>query len=517
MKWDFEETILLVEMYYLCDGEYIEDAIVQYITAFDLRAEVLGLKSGNRPFRSRASIASKVQNVRFLDTKGRSGLANYSKQDKDVFDLYHNDNTKFSRHCLDIKAKYNIQETKIKEKVKKKPINEIIEQIPLARREQKWKPLASIYGFNRNFIRLECLFECMLEGPQSDDINQIIDNLELINEMSKRPELPKSWRTMPKTVREFLEWVSHDVDYVLNNWLAEQYKKAHVKTILQNRATGSTLQQCADILGLTRERVRQIESNTIKSFRLFNQKFDVIKVLQTDTNKHVIMNYEDVKSQIVNNTTEIIFLLKKSDIMNYLTCFYDEDMETFVFYPWWAWNRALQGFKNLPEVIPASAIDNIIKALKRPDEDELIYSFSATIIEELIKSRYLSNGKTYLRNENINPFGRNRESAFVLATHLLGLLREIFPRQVIDFEYSEHSIRVIRDGDPDDSVVIRPRTNAIQINIKRLNKTVPEFSKLLKDFTSAKILPRSYQVKILIDDFDKEKILLKRLILAAVR
>ena len=102
MKWDFEETILLVEMYYLCDGEYIEDAIVQYITAFDLRAEVLGLKSGNRPFRSRASIASKVQNVRFLDTKGRSGLANYSKQDKDVFDLYHNDNTKFSRHCLDI-------------------------------------------------------------------------------------------------------------------------------------------------------------------------------------------------------------------------------------------------------------------------------------------------------------------------------------------------------------------------------------------------------------------------------
>ncbi len=98
IKWDEYEVALLV--YYYCK---IQDREISFEAATIELSEKLRRKAIRKGleidsvYRNTNGISMKLGNMQYLFTKGEKGFDSYSQMDKEIYELYKNDNEKYKQ------------------------------------------------------------------------------------------------------------------------------------------------------------------------------------------------------------------------------------------------------------------------------------------------------------------------------------------------------------------------------------------------------------------------------------
>ena len=104
-------------------------------------------------------------------------------------------------------------------------------------------------------------------------------------------------------------------------------KSNNTKTVLLGRASGKTLGCLGDEMGITRERVRQIESKAKRVFNIWQSKTHIISKISAERNGDTVLSTSELSEYFGDKYSEMLFLLRTADSLAY---YYDSQLDVFV-------------------------------------------------------------------------------------------------------------------------------------------------------------------------------------------
>lgn len=178
-------------------------------------------------------------------------------------------------------------------------------------------------------------------------------------------------KNIPKDVeghlllKRFLEWCKFDLNKEIESVFQKIYTRERTKTVVQLRAQRYTLEQIGTVLGVTRERVRQIELKARNTFAYWQSRTRVISKISADQNGDPVITPEEIESYCGTNVNELLFFLRGYESSSYT---YDYQFDVFVVGNESLRERVLLYVENLPDIISTSNISEIIKAAQETED-----------------------------------------------------------------------------------------------------------------------------------------------------
>ncbi len=210
-------------------------------------------------------------------------------------------------------------------------------------------------------------------------------------------------------VRSFLKWCAFNLEEDISALINLVNEQAKLKTIVEMRAQRLTLENCGNKLGITRERVRQLE---VKAFRIFAKHQDRTKLIlkiSAEKNGDAIITPADIEHYSGKYSTVLLYLLRnlKND-----TYAYDEQLDLFVIGDDSLCDQVHEFIEALPSVFSVKKLSEYLTIAA--DENNL----PATMVEMAIYDSYQLTGRVYHR------------SRLPLATIYTVILQEYFPNGI---------------------------------------------------------------------------------------
>ena len=133
--------------------------------------------------------------------------------------------------------------------------------------------------------------------------------------------------------------------------------------IVQRRAKKITLEEIGKIFGITRERVRQIELESIDKFtKVHSDARKFFYILHALTDGRVILTLDDIKKFVNETDAELIWFFAVKSKLDSDIFSYDKDRSAFVFYDGADFDEA-ELLKDLPSVMGEKIFNETIEAL----------------------------------------------------------------------------------------------------------------------------------------------------------
>ena len=187
----------------------------------------------------------------------------------------------------------------------------------------------------------------------------------------------------------FLKWCAFDINEEIAELFQMLYGRSEsLQAVLLSRAKGETLGGVGDRMGITRERVRQIEAKAKRIFIIWQSKAHILSKISAERNGDSVLSASELSEYFGDKYAEMAFLLRISDSPAY---YYDSQLDVFV-----------MGDESISEVI-----GRIVESL--PDSfDEKKYNAIITdavgeqnvpqeLIEKAISDEFQKDGSTYHR------------------------------------------------------------------------------------------------------------------------
>ena len=220
----------------------------------------------------------------------------------------------------------------------------------------------------------------------------------------------------------FLKWCAFDINEEIAELFQMLYGRSErVQAVLLSRAKGETLGGVGDRMGITRERVRQIEAKAKRIFIIWQSKAHILSKISAERNGDSVLSASELSEYFGDKYAEMVFLLRISDSPAY---YYDSQLDVFV-----------MGDESISEVI-----GRIVESL--PDSfDEKKYNAIITdavetqnipqeLVEKAIGDEFQKDGDTYHRTH------------LTLTALYTEMLEKYYPNG-IDV-YSENELQVFR-------------------------------------------------------------------------
>lgn len=126
----------------------------------------------------------------------------------------------------------------------------------------------------------------------------------------------------------FLKWCTFDIHKEISELFQTLYgRSCGIKSVLLGRATGETLGSIGDKMGVTRERVRQIEAKAKRLFNIWQSKAHIMSKISADRNGDSVLSASELSEYFGDKYAEMVFLLRTSDSSAY---YYDSQLDVFV-------------------------------------------------------------------------------------------------------------------------------------------------------------------------------------------
>lgn len=269
----------------------------------------------------------------------------------------------------------------------------LINNIPAARREKQ------VIGYIRAFTTLE-EEQALLKSFW----HSAFDPFTIIA-LSSSPKNQKTWELL----KRFLEWCTFDLPEEICEFFSYLHRRKSMETVLELRSQKQTLAQVGKLLGITRERVRQIEKKTKRYFNHWNAQMRIIPKIMAEQNGQKVLPFSRLEEYGGANTQELIFFLQNTEDPD---CIYIRQLEAFIIgdasFP-----KHLQDFwGTMPSIITASEFP----ALINDGETKL------GVPEEILRNAVLN---AYKKNGNIYHRGRFSMSALYEA-----ILKKYYPKGI---------------------------------------------------------------------------------------
>lgn len=246
-----------------------------------------------------------------------------------------------------------------------------VERIPEDRRRMSFNGYVNVFSQNestRNILR-------NIYGADEAPLSNILKNLSLTREERK-------------LALDFVEWCSFDIDGELQQLLNLMYKKEKMKVVLRERANNSTLRAVGQILGVTRERVRQIEKQARQIFHRWYNHTRILSKISLIRDGDYILTPVELQEYLGQYTSEILYLLRTTEDLPYL---YDSQLDAFIVDAFDQSERVQNYVEELPVAFDVSMLNSI-------QEDAADKNLSDELLMLAINDAYTLTGNVYHRS-----------------------------------------------------------------------------------------------------------------------
>lgn len=187
---------------------------------------------------------------------------------------------------------------------------------------------------------------------------------------------------------KFLHWCSFDLKEEIVQLFNSIYSSPRIRTVIEGRANGFTLSDIGEQLGITRERVRQIEAKTKRLFYKHAGRIKLMSKLYADYNGQAIIAFEDIERISLENTAALVYFLKdiKGSIFTY-----DHQLDVFVFGDDGLSTRIQDYIDTLPDVLHKKDIPEVLNSA----QEEL--DLDREYVEKALLEIYKNTGDVFHR------------------------------------------------------------------------------------------------------------------------
>ena len=189
-------------------------------------------------------------------------------------------------------------------------------------------------------------------------------------------------------IKRFLKWCSFDLRKEIDDLFKKLYVNDRTQAIISQRAQKKTLEEIGAALGVTRERIRQIEAKTKDKFLRYHRPIRVISKISAERNGDTVINSEEIEAYCGDKTQELVFMLKGYKTSNYI---YDNQLGVFIVGDDSMQDRIYNILESLPEVVKFNELDTV---LEMAEEEEI----PADVMEKAFLDMYDSKGAVYCRS-----------------------------------------------------------------------------------------------------------------------
>lgn len=189
-------------------------------------------------------------------------------------------------------------------------------------------------------------------------------------------------------LKRFFKWCAFDLEKEINNLFDNLYSNERIRTVTQLRARKQTLEQIGRTLGVTRERVRQIEAKAKKMFSRLHSRIRIISKISAERNGDTVLTPVEIKEYCGEHTSDLLFFLQTYESANYT---YDRQLDVFVLGDDSIAGRVQSSIETLPEIVKASKLDSILGEAAEESDIPL------EMLEKAFLDAYRLTGEVYHR------------------------------------------------------------------------------------------------------------------------
>lgn len=190
---------------------------------------------------------------------------------------------------------------------------------------------------------------------------------------------------------KFVKWATYDLKEELIYFLNGFYERsANTEKILLLRARKRTLQEIGDELGITRERVRQIEKKVVRPFCRWQRNKRFLPRLSAEFNGETILEATELQEYFGDTTEVLLYLLQCADDEFFS---YDRDTDTVIIVDDDITDFAREYVERMPDELDVATVEEYKN--KAIDEHGILID----IFEREIDRQYKISGTIYHRNK----------------------------------------------------------------------------------------------------------------------
>ncbi len=129
-------------------------------------------------------------------------------------------------------------------------------------------------------------------------------------------------------VLKFLQWCHFDIKNEYLSYLDNQRDRQRVEGILNLRSQHNTLEEVGSIYGVTRERIRQIESKAVGTFKIWERKHKFLAKVMAECEEVSVIQFDQIDTLLHEYSDILIYLFSLADNDQY---YVDFDLEIIVY------------------------------------------------------------------------------------------------------------------------------------------------------------------------------------------
>ena len=189
--------------------------------------------------------------------------------------------------------------------------------------------------------------------------------------------------------KRFLAWCQYDLREEIAKLFSVLYPNERNQQVVQLRAQKKTLEQIGRQFGLTRERIRQLETKMQRAFNARQGRIKIISKINADKNNATLVTPANVAEYCSENLQELLFLLRGCESSNFT---YDKDLDVFIIGDDSIHERAFAFVEKLPELFN---VKDIPKFYAEAEEE---YDLPAELVDKAISEGYRLSGEVYYKS-----------------------------------------------------------------------------------------------------------------------
>lgn len=255
-----------------------------------------------------------------------------------------------------------------------------------SRRKKIQKQIAQIPQIRQNADFLRLFTVCEKEYSTSKELKQALPFEGVkVYQCTKLKSLDND--QLYAKILGFLRWCHYDINKAIDEYFNSNIlNKGKIITVLEGRAKGLTLEAVGNQIGVTRERVRQIEAKAKRKFEKWQYYENTIPKIAIELETD-ILNPSDLEAFFGTNTLIALYLLREIHSSGFN---YDRNLDVFSVSDNDIFSIIQEHIDDLPNVFSAEKLEQYISnAVEDGIEPELFIS--------AINDSYKLSGNTYHR------------------------------------------------------------------------------------------------------------------------
>lgn len=189
-------------------------------------------------------------------------------------------------------------------------------------------------------------------------------------------------------LKRFFKWCAFNLKEEVNDLFSNLYSNEKVRTVIQLRARKQTLEQIGSTLGVTRERVRQIEAKAKRIFSRRHSRIRIISKIAAERNGDTVLTPVEIENYCGEHTLELLFLLQTYESANYT---YDRQLDVFVVGDDSITGRVQSSVESLPDIVKANQLNTVLSEAAEESDIPL------EMLEKAFLDAYRLTGEVYHR------------------------------------------------------------------------------------------------------------------------